>query len=216
MTVADRQLPLPASGERPSLHGTPAAMASLLGHGIPAGLVERMLTVPHIRARLDAELRERLGELPAELTPAQAGVASLDQTGLLHLTLRSGAVWHAATIARAHDGATVRALVERIGPEFREAALADLAGHPRAAAAGAVDPGLDDMPTAIARDGTACMVSWCEAQPRAVGWRILLRLRTGGRPSPRHAEFGPAIVERLAASDAGPSGMAFSGRVPGA
>lgn len=211
MTMADLQPRLATAGEWPSLHGTPAAIASLLGHGIPPNLVERMLTTSHVRARLDAELCERLGELPAELTPAQAGVASLDPTGLLHLALRSGAVWHAATIARAHDGATVRALVERIGPDFREAALADLAAHPRAASAGALDPSLDDMPAAIARDGTACMVAWCEAQPRAVGWRVLLRLRTGGRPGPRHAELGPAIVERLAASGAAPSG-----KTPGA
>ena len=203
MTPASTPQGLAAFEGRPSLHAAPAAVASLLGHGIPPALAERMLAAPLLRARLDAELRSRLGELPPELTPVQAHIAALDPAGLLRLTLRAGAAWHAAEIAKAYDGATVRALVERIGPEFRGAALADLAAHPRpAAAVGAAapsSPSLDGLPAAIARDGTACMVAWCEAQPRAVGWRLLLRLRVNGKPGPEHGQLGPGIVERLAA-----------------
>ena len=111
---------------RPSLMANPAAVASLLGHGITPGLVERMAAAPATRERLDGELCARLGPLPAELTPAQATVAGLDPQGLTHLVLRAGAAWHAAAIAKVTDGPTVRALVERIGPEFRDAALAEL------------------------------------------------------------------------------------------
>ena len=113
-------------GRQPSLHAAPAAMASLLGHGISVGLVERMLGASSIRERLDRALLERLGAAPDQLTPAQACVAALDEAGLTHLALRAGAVWHAATIARVYEGEAVRALVERIGPEFRATALADL------------------------------------------------------------------------------------------
>lgn len=205
MTPTSPSPALAAFESRPSLHAAPAAIASLLGHGVPPSLVERMLAAPSARERLDAELRDRLGALPPELTPTQAHVASLDQAGLLHLTLRAGSAWHAAEIARAYDGETVRALVERIGSEFRNAALADLLAHPRAAAkTDAPGPALEGLPAAIARDGTACAVAWCEAQPRAVGWRILLRLRISGKPGPLHAELGPAIVERLAAAGASP------------
>lgn len=213
MTPASTPHGLAAFEGRPSLHAAPAAVASLLGHGVPPALAERMLAAPTLRERLDAELRSRLGALPPKLTPVQAYVAALDPAGLLRLTLRAGAAWHAAEIAKAYDGATVRALVERIGPEFRGAALADLAAHPRPAApVGAAAPssptpssqGLDALPAAIARDGTACMVAWCEAQPRAVGWRVLLRLRVNGRPGPEHGQLGPAIVERLAAPGAPP------------
>lgn len=203
MTPASLPPALAAFGGRPSMHAAPAAIASLLGHGVPPSLAERMLATPSLRDRLDAELRDRLGVLPPELTPTQAHVASLDQAGLLHLTLRAGAAWHAAEIAKVYDGNTVRALVERIGPEFRNAALADLLAHPRAAAkTDAPGPTLDGLPAAIARDGTACTVAWCEAQPRPIGWRILLRLRVSGKPGPLHAELGPAIVDRLAAAGA--------------
>lgn len=205
MTPAGMPPVLAAFEARPSVHAAPAALASLLGCGVPPSLVERMLAAPSARERLDAELRDRLGALPPELTPAQARIAALDQAGLLHLTLRAGAVWHAAEIAKAYDGEAVRALVERIGPEFRVTALAALAAHPRVAAmAGVPGPTLEGLPAAIARDGTACTVAWCEAQPRAVGWRILLRLRVNGRPGPQHGELGPAIVERLAASGVPP------------
>lgn len=200
MTAATLPESLVAFEERPSRHTTPAAIASLLGHGVPARLVERMTGVPSIRERLDRALFERLGKLPEELTPAQAFIALLDEAGLTLLTLRAGAVWHAAAIASVHQGDAVRALVERIGPEFREAALADLAAHPRPAAPQAdVALPLDGIATAIARDGTACLIAWCEIQPRSIGWRILLRLRLSCRPGPEHLERGPAILERLAA-----------------
>ena len=192
----------PPGEERPSLNGNPAAMASLLGHGIPAGLVERMMAAPSSRTRLDGELRGRLGTLPDDVTAAQSHLLLLDPAGLVHLALRAGAIWHAGAIARVHDGATVRALVERIGPEFREVALADLADHPRVAAAEPSGIGLDGMPVAIARDGTACLIAWCEGQPRAIGWRVLMRLRMTGQPTSQHAELGPSIVERMAATQA--------------
>lgn len=183
---------------RPSVHAAPAAVASLLGCGITSGLVERMMAFPFLRTQLDAELSNKLGSLPAELTPVQAHVVSLNPNGLTHLALRAGAVWHSAAIAKVYDGAGVRSLVERIGPEFRSTALADIAAHPRLPATPTSEPPLDKLPAEIARDGVCCLVAWCEAQPRPVGWRILLRLRLNGRADPRHVEYGPAIIDRVA------------------
>ena len=183
----------------PSKGASASAVASLLGNGISGALAERMLASPHVHRWLDAALAERLGPCPLPLTSSQNGIAGLDTTGLTRLALRAGAVWHASRIAKTHDGPTVRELVQHIGAEFRELALKDLATfpnmHDRSATSELSAP---DLPIAIARDGTACLLAWCESQPRPIGWRILLRLRVNVRPDSRHREVGPQIVERLA------------------
>lgn len=183
----------------PTLHAAPTAMASLLGHGISAALIERMLSQPHLRERLDLALSERLGPLPAEMTDAQITIMALNTAGLTRLALRAGAAWHAHQIAKVYDGQGVRTLVERIGPEFRDVALADLAARDdRLSEPRPVEVAAADLPGAIARDGTACLVAWSECQPRPVGWRVLLRTRITARPGPEHASAGPAVIDRVA------------------
>ena len=188
---------LSAIDERPSQYGAPGAIASLLGAGIQAPLVDRMLAKPSTRKRLDVELNARLGTLPSDRTALQDHILLLDPPKLVTLALQAGAVWHASFIARVYDGASVRALAERIGPEFREAAIADLASNPALATLPHPDLDLEKLPAAIARDGAACLVAWCECQPRPIGWRILLKLRISSKPTAHHAQIGSAIVDRL-------------------
>jgi hypothetical protein len=202
MTMASDGVMSSSFEDQPSLHATAASIASLLGHGVTGNLAERMLAKPPLRERLDRALRDRLGHCPPDLTPAQAVIAVLEPTGLTRLALRAGAAWHAGRIAKVSDGSTVRALVEKIGPEFRDVALQDLQARAVSAGLGeSSDIAMADLPAAIARDGGACLVAWCEAQPRAVGWRVLLRLRLNARPSPKHVEHGPPVIERVALLD---------------
>ena len=192
----------------------PAAVAALLGHGVTAELALQCKNDAALRPLLDAALRERLGEVPAELTPVQRSVAGLDTRGLERLALLTGCLWHAEAIAAIVEGGAVRALADRIGPDLRRLVLSKRArfddaqpGHARPEhvpplRAGSEDSGAVAQPellaAAAAVDGMACLVAWCGAQVPALGARVLLHLPPDVQPTPLHRERGPHLVDRAA------------------
>ncbi|MGI4793815.1 MAG: hypothetical protein ACRYG8_06970 [Janthinobacterium lividum] len=188
--------PLDSFHDVPARFAGPEAIVSILGHGITLRLADRMLKTPTLQDQLNSALCDRLGACPTELTSTQTYIATLLPIELTKLALRAGAVWHAKLIASVYEGPAVRALVDRIGSDFRDVALQDIA---LGATARAADETVEilNLPAAIARDGAGALVAWCEAQPREVGWRVLLRLRVSARPTVDHKVSGPEILERL-------------------
>jgi hypothetical protein len=168
----------------------PYSFAQWVGSGISAGLVERMLANRRLKSRCADLVSRRLG--PFSPSQSQGAALSLDGPSLTKLAHHVGAIWHAASIVRLIDGAAVRKLIDRIGPELRLSAIRNIALAPPLPAD---DIASEALPTAIALAGQCCLAAWCDTQPTAVGVRIALRLAPHEPPQASHRAFGPAIVD---------------------
>jgi len=197
-----------------SLDVDPARFACWLGHGVTADLIARMLAVPRLETRCGHLLRERLGPWPdasgAPPCPARASVRAahvrdLDGLALLWLAQQAGAIWHARSILRVIDGVAVRALVSGIGATLRLVAIRHAALAP-ADADGTT--GVEALPVdtladpellarRIAHDGIGCLAAWCDAQPPALGQRVLLGLPAPWLPTDAYRAYGPPILDVL-------------------
>ncbi len=170
-------------------------LAAWLGHGVSAALVAHMMAIPRLARRCDRIVDERLG--PASPSATQALALALDPPGLAALVWRAGVVWHARAIAAVIDGREVRALAERLGPDIRRLALRFVAVAPAG-----IEPVVIQRFDETALDsGAACLETWCDAQPPAVGQRLALRLPPALPLSPMHRASGPQIVDALLGAD---------------
>jgi hypothetical protein len=174
---------------------SPGRLATFLGHGITADLVDRLVRTPRLRVELAGLIASRLGAL-GPLDPMQARIMAMREQDVTDLAAKAGAVWHAGSIARIVDGAKRRVLVSLLGEEHYKLALAAATERPAAAA-------LPDVPEiiaeAIANDGAACLAAWCAHQPPALRGRLDL-IRPVALPGPAHMAAGPQIIARLLAS----------------
>lgn len=188
----------------------PARLGAWLGHGMSANLLARMLAVPRLEAGCNRLLQERLGPWPdpglnVVSTKRMTLVRQLDGLALLWLAQQAGAVWHARLILRAIDGVAVRDLVTVIGATLRLVAIRHAFLAPEEgrktieAEAQAEDEPADPHRLAerIAQDGLGCFAAWCDAQPAAVGQRLLLRLPGPGIVPAPYRTHGPAILDAL-------------------
>lgn len=178
----------------------PERFAEWLGHGLSSEMLGRILAVPRLEAACTRLVERRIGPLTGHEHPAGAVVGGMDGLALLWLAQRAGAVWHACAILRVIDGAAVRALVKQIGPVLRDVAIRH-AGLAAGIAAGRqdgeelADPA--ELAGRIASDGLGCVAAWCDAQPPALGRRVLLAMPCAARADARHRAHGPAIVDAL-------------------
>lgn len=173
---------------------TSEKIASALGGGVSAALVDTLVRSPRFGARLAGLVLSRLGDLGSP-THQQAAVLAMQSGELSALACRAGCVWHAGAIARIIDGAARRALVDSIGDENYALAFAYRELQPPGVAH---ERSPDDLVRAIAADGAACLAAWSEAQPAPMA--MLLRLmRPDASPGSLHETWGVAIVARLLA-----------------
>ncbi|MCQ8239618.1 hypothetical protein [Rhizosaccharibacter radicis] len=181
----------------------PARLASLLGSGISADLVSRMLAVPRLEASCRRLLDRRIGVSAPALPPTAEAALSLDGLALLALAHRAGAVWHAPLILSTIDGTAVRALVAAIGARARATAIRHAALAPPPEQGNALSPvagqGSPLSAEMIAADGMASLAAWCESQPTGVGRRVMLRLPFSASVSidDRYRRHAPPIVDAL-------------------
>lgn len=170
----------------------PATVAAWLGHGLPPTLIKRLTSTQRFAPRVAELLEARLGDLPRAMEAAQVTALELDMLGMAGLALRAGAVWYGQQIARMIDGAAVRALVSVIGPDLRSLALLHRELSPE------TDPlDVDELASALERQGVACLRAWSQRQPKSIALRMELRLPQGLSPSDAHLYAGPVIVETL-------------------
>lgn len=157
-------------------------------------LIARLRGCERTLPGLEQAAARRLGTLSAELTPVQERILGLDADGLQDLASRSGAVRHAQAVLRLVDGTTLRRFVAAAGPAARDSAMhwhALVTGH-------AAPPYEDALEDAVLRDGWICLRSWCEAQPSAVGMRVLMLLPSTPQADGEDNRLGASIVDALA------------------
>ena len=175
----------------------PQRLAEWLGHGVDGGLLLRIASSPRLAAHCVRLVDERLG--PAHGSADRQEVLSLDGLGLMGLAHQAGTIWHGRMIVRMIDGTEVRRLLGAIGPGLRSFAIA----HAGLAPASTQPVAVATLPEAIGRDGLACLVAWCGAQPVPFAQRLMLRLVSLAAPSDAHRAAGPAIIDALLRRDAG-------------
>jgi hypothetical protein len=164
-------------------------VAALLGHGFPGRLVEKLAEMPRFAPRLQAAVASRLGDLPP-IDARQIVALALDEDGLRRITLRAGAVWHAAALARLVDGAARRGAIASLGPDAYALALESRA---LGSSGGSADLPQGDLAGAAAVDGECCWAAWCAMQPAPLKSRLSLLARDVS-PLAAHMAFGPAII----------------------
>ncbi len=175
----------------------PQRLADWLGHGVDAALILRIASSPRLASRCVRLVEERLG--PVHGPADRHEVLSLDGLCLIGLAHQAGAIWHGRMIVRMIDGATVRRLLCVIGPGLRSFAMS----HAGLVPASVQPVAVETLPEAIARDGLACLVAWCDTQPAPLGQRLTLRLVTFAAPGDVHRAAGPAIIDALLQREAG-------------
>jgi hypothetical protein len=172
----------------------PDRLASVLGYGVSADLLNRLVRSPRFRDRVVSLVASHLGDV-GPLSREQTKILAMRPDELIDLSNRAGSVWHVGSIVRAIDGASRRLLVSLLGTKNYELALACIDLQPRGIA-------LDLMPEDIAKvvpiDGAACLAAWCEGQSCAVSSRLRLA-RPVASPELIHETWGPQIIARLLA-----------------
>ena len=171
---------------------SPERLAAVLGPGVPAAVVARLVQSPRLQTRLTALMVSRLGEL-GPVTPSQAKALALMPDALVALSRRAGAVWHAGALARTIDGPGRRSLAAAIGEDDYGTALAGLFLAPPAEVLHHPSVDLIGM---IATDGAACLAAWCGKQPATVAGRLNLS-RPDAQAGAAHDRFGPKSVAWL-------------------
>lgn len=167
-------------------------IAALVGHGVSAALVGRMVRSARLEARLSSLVAARLGPL-GDVDAGGAAVLAMTADERLDLAGRAGAVWHGAAIARVIDTPSHQALVTGLGGDGYGAALA---GRHLAQVTAFPDLSPEAILRAVARDGIACFAAWCDTRSPA----LADRLRLVGPAAPAeavHRASGPAIVAWL-------------------
>lgn len=168
----------------------PDRIADLIGYGVSPALVGRLVRIPRIEAKLAALVAAQWGPL-GPLEPGQSCILTMGADELVALAAQAGIVWHAEAIARVIDGPSRQGLIDRLGPDGYGLALAG-----RHLAKPSTDQPVEMSPDAIAVEGSACLATWCDAQPPAIAGRLRL-IRPAASPMPIHDAAGPAIVAWL-------------------
>ncbi|RZA25333.1 MAG: hypothetical protein EOP02_12410 [Proteobacteria bacterium] len=157
-------------------------------------------------ATLDAMLAQPLLQPLEALQPPQGEdvpIATLDTAQSKRLARRCGVVFWAEALVREIRAPAVRALRERFGDALLELALAEQAlACPLAP--GELAASLDELDTAVERDGQACVNAWLAEQPRALAAWYRLKIDDPAAAAPitaRIEQYGPAIVRRVVRSD---------------
>jgi hypothetical protein len=163
-------------------------IAALLGHGVSATLVARLVSAPRLQIRLAAMISAQLGEIEG-LDEDQASVLAMTPEAIADLSTRAGLVWHAGSVARVIDAVSRRALVAALGENNYVLALDGIA----MAAPATLAPSPKTIEDAIRVDGPACLTAWCETQPPGIASRLALLLPPASTTS-AHKAAGPAIV----------------------
>ncbi len=169
-------------------------LASVLGCGVSAALVDRLVQSPRFRTRLTGLVSSRLGDIGA-VSREQARVLAMRPDELTDLSIRAGVVWHAGAIVRIIDGVSRRSLVALLGDKNYELALACLSLQAQGIT---LERGPEDIAKAVPVDGAACLAAWCESQRREISGRLRLT-RPVASAGPLHEAWGPQIVARLLA-----------------
>jgi len=174
---------------------------------LPAATLAAMLAQPRLQERLTRMLEQRFALQPLEaLQPPQGEdvpIATLDIAQSKRLARRCGVVFWAEALVREIRAPAVRALRERFGDALLELALAEQAlACPLAP--GELPASLDELDTAVERDGQACVNAWLAEQPRALAAWYRLKIDDPAAAAPitaRIEQYGPAIVRRVVRSD---------------
>jgi hypothetical protein len=171
-------------------------LASVLGYGVSADLVGRLAQSSRLRMRLTSLIASRMGKI-GELDREQARILAMSPDQLTDLSMRAGAVWHAAAILRIVDGVSRRILVARLGEKNYQLGLAFRSLQPPGTT---LDRAPGEIAQAVPADGAACLAAWCESQPPAVAGRLRLT-RPAASPEPAHLTWGPPIIAGLLGDD---------------
>lgn len=174
---------------------------------LPAATLDAMLAQPRLQERLTRMLEQRFALQPLEaLQPPQGEdvpIATLDTAQSKRLARRCGVVFWAEALVREIRAPAVRALRERFGDALLELALAEQ-GLACPLAPGELAASLDELDTAVERDGQACVNAWLAEQPRALAAWYRLKIDDPAAAAPitaRIEQYGPAIVRRVVRSD---------------
>lgn len=167
-------------------------VAALVGHGVSAALVGRVVRSPRLEARLASLVAARLGPLGV-VDRGGAAVLAMTSDEQLQLAGSAGAVWHGDAIARIIDGPSHQTLLTGLGQHRYGAALA---GRHLAPVKNPVDRSPELLLQAVAADGAACFAAWCDAQPAALAGRLRL-VHPEASVEAAHRTFGPTIVTWL-------------------
>ncbi len=167
-------------------------IAALVGHGVSAALVSRVVRSPRLEARLASLVAARLGRLD-DVDRSGAAVLAMTPDAWHDLARSAGAVWHGDAIARVIDGPSHQALVTGLGQSGYARALA---GRHLTQVTSPADCSLELLLQAVAADGAACFAAWCDAQPPALAGRLRL-VRPAAAVDAVHRTSGPTIVAWL-------------------
>jgi hypothetical protein len=169
-------------------------LASVLGYGVSANLLDQLIGTPRFRDRVVGLVELYLGDVGV-LGREQMKILAMQPDDLIDLANRAGSVWHAGSIARAIDAESRRLLVSLLGTKNYDLALASINLQPPGLALDVVP---EDVAKAVPIDGAACVAAWCERQASAVSTRLRL-VRPVASPELSHETWGPQIIARLLA-----------------
>ena len=167
---------------------TAATLARALGGEVTPALAAQLAGSLPLRARL-IEMRAgriRRGRSDSDLLR----LLDLDDQAVAALPLQVGSAWHAASVLRVVDGATIRQLTAQLGFDPRPVALRHGPRH----LVPAVAP--SELARRIAEDGAGCLEAWCAQQDDLGGSYGRFRL-VAGAPDASHRSYGPPLVRAL-------------------
>ena len=185
----------------PAAYVHPERLADFLPAGLSRHLQQELLNCRRLRYRLSQRILAAFCSEVCDVAPfstPERQIALRGRTAIARLARLAGASWHGGFLRTVIDGAALREVLERIGAEACDFALARL--DQNAPLCGEI--ALDDLRQVVDRDGIGCLKAWSAAQPKGLRERISLMISPvewgDGTPEPKHQARGPGIVREAA------------------
>ena len=199
--TAELRLRVAAFNLLPVTYIHPERLAEVLPARLPERLREELLGCRRLRFRLSQRI------LAATCSEAcEAGLfdaperrfALRGRDGLARVLRLAGAAWHGGFLKTVIAGGRLREILERLGAEARDFALANL----DLSAPFAREIAIAELQDSVDRDGLGCLKAWSAGQPRGFRERLALMLPAAdwgdGVAEPRHRARGPGILRQAA------------------